>query len=228
MLRASLLDAWSVVVPVECAGCGRADRALCEPCLWQLAPRIVVAEFGTLTTTSALRYEGAARLVILAMKEQGRTDVVGPLAGALSAALAVARAGSDGSIELATVPGSRAAYRRRGYDPVALLLRRAGAPRPARVLARVRATQRQKTLGRQERGANLAGSLHAVRPLAGRRFLLVDDVATTGATLLEASRAIRAAGGIVTGAVTLAVTPLRFPVVAATSPDPSKQPRRRP
>jgi ComF family protein len=228
VLLASLLDAWSVVVPVHCAGCGLADRALCGQCRWELAPRIVVTELGSLNTTSALRYEGAARHVIVAMKEQGRTDVVGPLAGALSAALAAAREGSDGSVELVTVPGSRAAYRRRGYDPVALLLRRAGAPRPARVLARVRATKRQKTLGREARGTNLAGSLRAVQPLAGRRFLLVDDVATTGATLREASRAIRAGGGIVTGAVTLAVTPLRFPAVAATSPNPVKPPRRRP
>jgi len=214
------------VVPVECAGCGLADRALCVQCRAQLAPRIITTEVGGLETTSALRYEGAARFVIVAMKEQGRTDVAGPLAAALSAALMAARAGSDGSVELATVPGSRAAYRRRGYDPVALLLRRAGAPRAARVLASVRATERQKTLGRAARGANLAGSLRASQPLAGRRFLLVDDVATTGATLLEASRAIRAGGGIVIGAVTLAITPLRFPAVPASSPDPGKPPHR--
>lgn len=227
-MRSSILDAWSVVAPVECAGCGLADRALCEQCRAQLAPRIFATEIGSLETTSALRYEGAARLVIVAMKEQGRTDVVGPLADALSAALTAALAGSVGPIELATVPGSRAAYRRRGYEPVALLLRRAGAPRAAGVLVSVRATERQKTLGRAARGANLAGSLRASQPLAGRRFLLVDDVATTGATLLEASRAIRAGGGIVTGAVTLAVTPLRSPAVPATSPDSGKPPHRQP
>ncbi|GAB3133563.1 ComF family protein [Marisediminicola antarctica] len=226
VLRSSLLDAWSVVAPVECAGCGLADRALCEQCRAQLEPSIFTTEIGSLETTSALRYEGAARLVIVAMKEQGRTDVAGPLAAALSAALTAALGGSVGSIELVTVPGSRAAYRRRGYEPVALLLRRAGAPRASRVLTRVRATEHQKTLGRAARGANLAGSLGVSQSLGGRRFLLVDDVATTGATLLEASRAIRAGGGIVTGAVTLAVTPLRFPTVPATSPDSGNPPQR--
>jgi len=226
VLSSSLLDAWSVVAPVECAGCGLADRALCEQCRAQLAPRIFTTGIGSLETTSALRYEGAARLVIVAMKEEGRTDVAGPLADALSAALTAALAGSIGPIELATVPASRAAYRRRGYEPVALLLRRAGAPRAVQVLTRVRATERQKTLGRAARGANLAGSLRASRPLAGRRFLIVDDVATTGATLREASRAIRAGGGIVTGAVTLAVTPLRIPAVPATFPGTGKPPHR--
>ncbi|MCY7326369.1 MAG: hypothetical protein LH605_09610, partial [Microbacteriaceae bacterium] len=168
VLRTSLLDAWSVVVPVECAGCGLADRALCVQCRAQLAPRIITTEVGGLETTSALRYEGAARFVIVAMKEQGRTDVAGPLAAALSAALTAALAGSDGSIELATVPGSRAAYRRRGYDPVALLLRRAGAPRAARVLASVRATERQKTLGRAARGGGPGRARRPPPPMGGR------------------------------------------------------------
>lgn len=219
-LLSSLLDAWSVVVPVECAGCGRADRALCEQCRAQLAPRLLTTAIGGMSAISALRYDGAARAVIVAMKEQGRTDVAGPLAAALWSAVAAALTGADHTTELATIPGSRAAYRRRGYDPVALLLRRAGVPRVARVLTSVRVTERQKTLGRAARGVNLAGSLRATRPLTGRRFLLVDDVVTTGATLREAARAIRTSGGIVTGAATLAVTPLRFPVVPATSPRP--------
>lgn len=206
--RDALLDAWAVLLPVECAGCAAPDRGLCPECAAALAPAVTVQGTpGGIAVRAALRYEFVARRVILALKEQERTDVAVALAGPLAAAVAAV----PGTAELATVPSSRAAWRRRGFDPVVLLARRAGL-RPARVLRHRGNAARQKTLGLAERAENVRGSLAARCSLDGRRFVLLDDVLTTGATLDEASRAIQEAGGNVIGAATLAFTPRRLPV----------------
>lgn len=205
-IRDALLDAWALLMPVECAGCGEPDRALCPSCSGELVPHTATRSTPRgLPVVTALRYEHVVRRVILALKEQNRTDAAAPLAAALSAAVQRA-AEPHPDAELVPVPTSRAAYRRRGYDPVAMLLRGAGR-RPARVLRVVRRTSAQKTLGVSERAANLRGALDARGRLEGRVFVLVDDILTTGATLDEAARALREAGGTVVGAATLAFTP---------------------
>ncbi len=78
-----------------------------------------------------------------------------------------------------------------------------------RVLARTRATPHQTALARAQREDNVRGSVRARRParVAGRRVLLVDDVATTGATLDAGAAALRAAGAAEISALTAARTP---------------------
>lgn len=210
LAREPALDALAVLLPVDCAGCGAPDRALCSACRATLTARIRsrVLDDGT-RVFAALDYEGAVRRSILALKRDGRTDVARALAVPLAAAVEAAlRSTSHQSVELAGVPTARAAHRRRGYDPVALLLKRAGL-HAATPLRSVRDHAQQKSLDRERRRSNLAGSMRARVPLTGRVFILVDDVVTTGATLLEAARAIRVGGGEVLSAVALANTARR-------------------
>jgi len=206
MLLDALLDAWALVLPVDCAGCGARDRSLCAGCRDALTPRPVARRLidGT-PVVSSLDYDGVGGRAVLAFKEQGRTDAARRLAVPLAAAVAEAMTAAGGGAEILPVPTSRAAYRRRGYDPVALLVRRAGL-RPVREIATTRRAAQQKKLTADERSGNRAGYLRAVRALGGRRFLLVDDVLTTGSTLAEASRAVRAGGGEIVAAATLAYT----------------------
>lgn len=219
-------EALSVVSPVSCAGCDSPDVPLCDPCRRRLAPRVTWVDLPDgLTVTAGLVYAFEVRGVLLAFKNGGRVRLAAVLAPALAAALeALAgrvstvdpldadRSGADGpdgrTLLVVPVPPSRRGRRRRGYDPVDLVLRRLGLVVGARVLVPThRARGGQKGRDRQQRLRGRAGSLRATRDLTGRLVVLVDDVVTTGATLQEARRAVRARGAVVVGAACVAATP---------------------
>jgi predicted amidophosphoribosyltransferase len=153
------------------------------------------------------------------------------LRAALFAALADVPAGAP--IEVCTIPSTPTARRARGYVPVDVLLRRCGI-RSTPVLALARERVDQAGLGEEERRRNAAGGLVAgsfarplgrprrphgeqPAPLAGRRFLVADDIVTTGSTLAEAVRALAEAGGETAAIAVLAQTPRRFPRHAGSS-----------
>ncbi|WP_328669433.1 ComF family protein [Streptomyces sp. NBC_00328] len=137
----------------------------------------------------------------------GKGDVRGEREGADTAGAAVRAAGAGhGPVLLVPVPSARRVVRARGHDPtrrIALAaageLRRTGTPaRVLGVLRQRRAVADQSGLNSRQRAVNLAGALEVVagggRMLAeGGRVVLVDDLMTTGASLAEAARAVRAA-----------------------------------
>ncbi|MFF3504814.1 ComF family protein [Streptomyces sp. NPDC003247] len=109
------------------------------------------------------------------------------------------------AVLLVPLPSSPRAVRARGHDPArrialaaAAELRRAGASvRVAAVLRQRRAVADQSVLSSRQRLENLVGALAVVpggaRVLCGGPVVLVDDLVTTGASLAEAARAVRAA-----------------------------------
>lgn len=223
-VREAALDGLAVVAPVHCAGCGTLDRAVCAVCLDALAavPRAVTRPLPSpeapLVAHAALQYAGAVAAIVAAFKDGGRTDAARPLARALRAAVvaALAEAPVGPPVEVCTVPSTRRAQRERGYAPVELLLARGGI-RSARVLRLARDRADQAGLDEAARRANANGGLVAAHRLDGRRFLLVDDILTTGSTLAETARAVQSAGGLVAGSAVLAETPLRRVRLSANS-----------
>jgi predicted amidophosphoribosyltransferase len=219
-----------LVLPQVCVGCGAAGGRCCDTCLAGLAadparrlPRPCPP--GLPDCWSAGPYEGVARRAIVAYKERGAVTLADALAQVLAftmltALMAAARAGAGwvcGRFAVVPVPHTRRSLRSRGHDPVgrlaALAVRHLGAAGlealPWAALRQVRRVSDQAGLSSTERGANLTGSLQVSGPSQTRPApiaLLLDDVVTTGATLAEAARALRAAGVEVPLAVTLAAT----------------------
>ena len=226
-IRHAVLDAWAVVLPTECSGCGAPDRAICDACRAALFPAVHASERDGATVWSALDYSGVARRVLGAYKDGGRTDAAAALAAplrlAVAAALTAPHGAAPGGVHLVTIPSSRRAWRARGFHPVDLLLARAGLA-STRVLRQAGDAADQVGLGREARVVNRAGSLRAREPLDGFRCVVVDDILTTGATILEARRAVLEAGGEVVGLATLAETRRLHPAFSG-SPGTARQKR---
>ncbi|HWH98342.1 MAG TPA: phosphoribosyltransferase family protein [Pseudolysinimonas sp.] len=207
-MRASLAEALAFLFPVPCAGCGIEGRALCAVCSPRLAAHVSVTALpGVGPVTAGLAYDGVPRAVLLALKEEGRSGLAVPLAVPFAEAVAAALGPGPDAV-VAAVPSSRAARRRRGFEPVRLLASRAGIQlAPLFLSAEPHAAQ--KGLGVAERARNLDGVFALARAVSGLRVLLIDDVVTTGATLAAAAAVLHAGGAEVAGAAVLAATPRR-------------------
>lgn len=228
-----------LALPVGCAACGRPDHLVCPACraeigasLWPLGPSSVrpqPAPAQLPPVHSCAPYAGALAAVVAAYKDDGRRDCADLLGGLLARSLDAALAGcpqlvgllrrGDGPVLVVPVPSSAAARRSRGDAPLVALVDRAldgFGPTEALLADALEPRRRvadQVGLGARERVVNLEHAL-AVRPrwdpvVEGASCVVVDDVLTTGATLVEAARALRAGGAAVVVAATICATQRR-------------------
>ena len=196
--------AGDLLLGAACPGCDRPSRALCAACSAAVAPHPRVVRTKPLDVAASGEHAGVLRLAIVAWKEEGRTSLLRPLAHLLAASVVEVVGESVEPVVLVPVPTSRRSRLARGADVVdqlareaAGLLRRAGADATVRQALRVaRRTADQSGLGARERARNLAGAfaLRSGAGLAAGDIVVVDDIVTTGATIGEAARALRAAG----------------------------------
>ena len=155
-------------------------------------------------------YGGALKEVILLFKYRKCAPLGRPLARFADAALGP-EPGLWASAELLVpVPLHPSRRRERGFNQSKILARELARLKGLDVLdgclAKVRNAPAQAGLRAAERERNVVGAYAVRRPvrLRGRTLILVDDVTTTGATLRECARVLKAAGAKEVRAVTLA------------------------
>jgi len=171
------------------------------------------------------------RAALVEFKDGDRRDLVVALAPLLAGSMVAALAGDrhlravlasgNGPVFVIPIPSSPAAVRRRGDSPLELLtreaVRQAGPCERELVLAPALRLRRrvadQAGLDQRQRADNLERAMDVKRrwraSVRGATALLVDDVLTTGATLMEAARALRWGGASHIAAATVASTQRR-------------------
>jgi ComF family protein len=145
---------------------------------------------------SAVAYEGPVEAAVHRFKYEGWRRLAGPLALLLAERLVVEGLAAQWVLP---VPLHPARLRQRGFNQADLiareLTRRLAIGRPPGRLVRIRPTPPQVGHDRLWRLENVRGAFEwRGEDLAGRSVLVVDDVATTGATLEACAAALRARG----------------------------------
>jgi predicted amidophosphoribosyltransferase len=171
-------------LPIFAAGAGALEDPRCGRCLAD------PPAFDSLRCPAV--YEGPTREILKAFK-YGGVDYLAPL---LARMMAAEIAAPDSGAVVVAVPATRAERRARGFFPAAELAcelaRVIGRRFAPDLLRKTRETDRQATLPLSRRADNVRAAFRARS--SGAPVLLVDDVATSGATLSACSRALKRAG----------------------------------
>jgi ComF family protein len=196
----SLLD---LIFPPRCVGCKRHGELFCAPCIERCRGMRHVASTTRrkphddvlASMEGVYRYDAPLRDAIIALKYRRRRRLAEPL-GALFVAGLPAHVHECAVVVPVPLHGER--LRERGFNQSELLARHVagalGKPLGSGLL-RVRSTARQVGLAQAAREANVRGAFDWYGGTeVPHTILLIDDVVTTGSTMRDCARALRAAG----------------------------------
>jgi len=200
---------FDLLYPPQCLGCNLwyafGDAHLCPVCERKLSSGVLHRSIDGIDIFSGFRYTSkiVAR-VVRALKYEhvfGAADLCGQWVAPI-----FARFPADKTVFI-PVPLHTSRLRERGFNQAELICRAAGVDVETRLLIRLSKTKYQALLSEEERHKNVVGAFTTLRRCDPEMdYVIVDDVVTSGSTLLECVRALRQAGATRVYGITVAST----------------------
>jgi ComF family protein len=229
ILERAAISLRELFYPVRCASCMRFGATLCGACeielralrltqsgrcgncaaAWKEAgfcPRCQGWGLALDRCLAAFEMSGAPRTLVHRLKYAHHRDVAGVMSRFLQPL-------ADKAFDAATpVPLHPRRERSRGFNQARLILEPLGWPPLPGRLERVRNTRHQVGRHEGERWRGMADAFRYSGPdLTGMNIAVVDDVITTGATVVECARTLKAHGARSVTAIAFARTSYKLP-----------------
>jgi len=195
--------------PKKCLGCGKSDTYLCADCFaWLLTEQaqnpIIERQKDTCLDRiiSATNYANPLiRELIKSFKYYYVKELAEPLSQLLIKTLKTFNfSASGGQFLIIPIPLHEHRLRYRGFNQAELLAKKVAShfnlPIETNALKRIVSTYPQANIKNTDKRKNNLKDVFEIMPgaIKGKNILLIDDVATTGATLIEAARILKSNG----------------------------------
>ena len=179
---------------------------LCADCHQVLRPSPHDFQRGPVVGRAATYLSPEVSKLLVSFKDRGQSALVSDL-NELIAPLVAELAAFSEVVYLVPAPSRMENFARRGFTPSVVLARalsnQVSNTSLLNCLVLVKNVKDQVGLSGAQRHENLAGSMSLNQRVGGRLCFVVDDICTTGATLIEAWRALSVGGANVLGALVI-------------------------
>lgn len=197
-----------LLFPTQCFGCNALGLEICSKCRKYWNPHFYIRTIDGLTVYSSIRYSAVAKSILLGAKENSLRIADELIINAIVDCVHRLPTAILRNAILMPIPGSKRAIRKRGRDFIESITNevshRTGIPTNTGMFVKRRLLD-QSGLSAIDRKRNIFDSFDFNGDLSDKSnvdILLIDDLVTTGATLLEAKRALNAHGLAANRAIT--------------------------
>ena len=179
---------------------------LCADCHQVLRPSPHDFQRGPVVGRAATFLSPEVSKLLVSFKDRGQSALISDLNELIVPLVAELAAFSE-VVHLVPAPSRMENFARRGFTPSVVLARalsnQVSNARVLNCLVLAKNVRDQVGLSGAQRHENLAGSMSLNQRVGGRLCFVVDDICTTGATLIEAWRALSVGGANVLGALVI-------------------------